>query len=773
MTAPAPVASGRRIEPPERHIVHATDLGGVEILKHGDLYLLTDPFGDIHLDSRGLGLYLGDTRILSSLLLRVNDSRPTLLRGDSRDGFRGTIQLTNPALRRHPGNKIAPAAALSRQSLGIARHRLIGRGLRERIVISNFTEQPERLTITLALGADMADIFEVRGHHRPDPGRLLPIEVESTRATFAYEGRDRRLRRTFIVFPKAETDDRLDDPGAAFRLLWMREIEPGGRTELEWTIWTDIVPLPAGPAGSRSENGGAGSERSGGAGGNGAGGPPERGRPTRRPRPPAIDEAAGEAAYRDWLATTTAIDSDHELFDRAVARSLADLRLLVNDGPGPGEHYVAAGIPWFSTLFGRDAIITAFETVAFRPQLAAETLRVLAARQATRDDPGADAEPGKIVHELRTGEMAATGEMPFGAYYGSADATPLWLVLLGETFDWTGDRQLLDDLWPHALAALEWIDRYGDLDGDGFVEYRRRAPKGLINQGWKDSSDSVRFHDGRVAAAPIALVEVQGYVHDAKLRLARLARTRGDPALAERLESDAARLRDRFEQAYWVPARGAYAMALDREKRPADADASNVGHALWSGVVSRERAAQVAARLTGERLDSGWGIRTLAAGEPGYNPLGYHTGSVWPHDNAIAVAGLKRYGFDDLSNGLATCLLEAAEHAPGFRLPELFCGFDRREVGVPVPYPVACSPQAWSAAAPLFIVRTMLGLRPDAAAHSLELVRPHLPTWLGKLTLTGLRVGDASLDLLFHRWRGSTAAEVLRRDGQLDVTIRF
>ena len=410
--------------------------------------------------------------------------------------------------------------------------------------------------------------------------------------------------------------------------------------------------------------------------------------------------------------------------------------------------------------------------MAVRPSLAVETLQVLAAHQATADDPEHDAEPGKIPHELRTGEMARTGELPFGAYYGSVDSTPLWLVLLGETFDWTGDRALVDRLWPNALAALEWIDRSGDLDGDGFVEYRRRSKRGLINQGWKDSSDAVRDRDGNPVEPPIALAEVQGYVFDAKRRLARLARLRGETDLADRLEADAGLLKKRFDEAFWVPDQGSYAMALDRDKKPADALTSNQGQALWSGIVDARRARAVADCLTGPGLHSGWGIRTYAAGQPGYNPLSYHVGSIWPHDNALTLAGLKAYGFDAEANALAGQLFEVAQHFPDFRMPELFCGFDRASVGVPVPYPVACSPQAWAAAAPMLIIRSMLGLRARASEGALELVRPHLPTWLGKLTVSNLRVGNASVDLLIHRWRGTTSAEVLRKDGDLEVTIR-
>jgi glycogen debranching enzyme len=491
------------------------------------------------------------------------------------------------------------------------------------------------------------------------------------------------------------------------------------------------------------------------------------------PEPPAITPDEGASAYRAWTSSTTAIDTDNELFDLAVRRSLADLRLLINEGPGTGDRYVAAGVPWFATLFGRDAIITSLELLAFRPQVAVDTLEVLADLQATGIDDWHDAEPGKILHEYRNSEMVRAGELPFSPYYGTIDATPLWLVLLGATFDWTGDRALVDRLWLHALAALEWIDRWGDPDGDGFVEYGRRSAGGLYNQGWKDSGDSIRCRDGTQAPPPVALAEVQGYVHDAKTRLAGLARLRGETDLAVRLERDAAVLRERFEARFWVPDLEFYAMALDGDKNPADAIASNPGHCLWSGIVGPDRAGRVAERLLGPAMFSGWGIRTYASGQPGFNPIGYHTGSVWPHDTAIVAAGLKRYGLHDEANRLVTAIFEAGQHFPENRLPELFCGFERGSTGAPIPYPVACSPQAWAAGSTFLFLQTMLGLSAHADRRELELVRPMLPEWLGRVTLTNLRVGDAAVDLLFHRWRGTTSAEVLRKVGDVSVTIRL
>ncbi|MEO5885287.1 MAG: amylo-alpha-1,6-glucosidase, partial [Candidatus Limnocylindrales bacterium] len=488
---------------------------------------------------------------------------------------------------------------------------------------------------------------------------------------------------------------------------------------------------------------------------------------------PIVSSEEGAAAYRAWELGTTTIESDHELFNLVLRRSVSDLRLLVNDGPAPGEHYVAAGVPWFTTLFGRDALITAFQSLSVRPQLAVETLEVLAAYQATADDPWRDAEPGKILHELRTGEMARTGELPHTPYYGSVDSTPLWLVLLGATFDWTGDRALVDRLWPNALAALDWIDRYGDQDDDGFVEYQRRSERGLLNQGWKDSGDAIRDRNGRASVGPIALAEVQGYVFDAKRRMAALARMRGDAAMGERLDREATELAARFEAAFWVEDQRFYAMALDGEKRHADAIGSNAGQCLWSGIVSADRCVDVIERLLQPDMFSGWGVRTYAANQPGYNPIGYHTGTVWPHDTSLIAAGFKRYGHDDASNRLVGPMMEAAQRFTDYRLPELFCGFDKAEALVPVPYPVACSPQAWAAGSSFLFLETMLGLRAHADRGELELLHPNLPDWLRSVKVMDLRVGDASVDLLFHRWRGTTSAEVLRKVGDISVTIRL
>lgn len=751
-----PVPADVRFLPPvELPIARATDLGSVQVLKHANIYLLTDAFGDIHPDSRGLGLYHGDTRLLSCSVLRVGGDRPVLLQGSVGGNFRGAIVMTNPSADRNPDAKVHPDQDLTGRTIGITRERLIcPEGLLEQLQVVNHAERSATVKIVLELGADGADIFEVRGYPRPDRGRQLPVAVTDRRVTFRHDGLDGTQRLTHIAFTdRAHVEAATDGAdGAAARLAWTLTLGPGAERDLGWTVWASERPTVA----------------------------PDRDTATTRadlaalfPPTPHIAADVSASAYHAWQRGTTTVDSDHELFNLVIKRSVSDLRLLMNDGPGPDERYVAAGVPWFSTLFGRDALITAFQALPFRPQLAVETLNVLAAHQATEDDPLRDAEPGKILHELRTGEMARAGELPHTPYFGSVDSTPLWLVVLGATFDWTGDRALLDRLWPNALAALEWIDRYGDRDGDGFVEYERRSDRGLVNQGWKDSSDAIRDRAGREAVTPIALAEVQGYVFDAKLRMAGLARIRGDDALASRLEADAETLRQRFEEAFWVEDLRFYAMALDGEKRPADAIGSNAGQCLWSGIVAPDRAGEVVDRLLQPASFSGWGIRTYAADQPGFNPIGYHTGTVWPHDTSLIAAGLKRYGFDEASNRLVSHVLEAAQRFPDYRLPELFCGFDRADATTPVPYPVACSPQAWAAGAPFLFLATMLGLHAHADRGELELRHPHLPDWLGKVTLKDLRVGAASVDLLFHRWRGTTSAEVLRKVGDLEVTVRL
>jgi glycogen debranching enzyme len=716
--------------------VKATDLGSSQVLKHLDLFLMSDAFGDIHPDSRGLGLYDGDTRILSCSVLHIAGERPVILHSDPGGSWRGVVQATNPEYRKDPGDKMGGDGTILRQTVSIGRERTIAEAYRERLDVQNHGPIPFDCDVEVQFDADFADIFEVRGYARASRGELLPIEVTGDGGlVFGYTGLDNVTVRTHIAFdPPPTIQPSGDDGGGSVVARWTEALGPGERRQIGWSV-----------------------------------------RSTREPAmsiaaldPDAMDPARAHAL---WLDRNSVIETDHELINQVIRRSLDDLCLLESTDPA-GDRFVAAGVPWFSTLFGRDALITSIQSVAFVPRLAVQTLEILAKRQATVVDAWRDAEPGKILHELRTGEMSRTGELPFAPYYGSIDATPLWLILLGEIHDWTGDDELIDRLWPTALAALDWIDKWGDRDGDGFVEYERRAETGLRNQGWKDSSDSIRWLDGTLAETPVALAEVQGYVFDAKRRIARLARRRGEIPLADRLEREAIELQERFAARFRL-ADGSVAMALDGAKRAVDAVGSNAGHALWSGIVQAEHAPAVAASLGTPQMDSGWGLRTFAADQPGYNPIGYHTGSVWPHDTAIAAAGLRRYGFDDAADSLSSGILAAAQHFPAFRLPELFCGFDRAATGSPIAYPVACSPQAWAAGSALMLIHTMLGLEADAPNHRLTLDRPLLPAGLTKVVVRGVQVGDASCDLLLHRWRSLTSAEVLRKDAGLEVVVRL
>ena len=719
-----------------RPIVRATDLGSAQVLKHRDLFLLSDAFGDIHPDSRGLGLYDGDTRVLSCSVLRIAGERPVVLHSDPGGSWRGTVIATNAELRKDPGDKMGEHGPIARQTISIGRERTVSDAYRERLEIQNHGAIAFDLDVRLDLDMDAADIFEVRGYARPSRGELLPVGIDLDGGlTFGYAGLDGVTVRTHIAFDPAPALDASDDPAApAVTASWSGLLAPGACRVVTWEVRVSRDPF-------------TGSE----------------------PDATGGDPSAIHAA---WRAGTVAIETDHEVVNQVLRRSVDDLCLL-RSTTQDGDEFIAAGVPWFATLFGRDSLVTSIQTVAFAPRLAVETLEILAKHQATDLDPWRDAEPGKILHEFRTGEMTRTGELPFSPYYGSIDSTPLWLILLGETHDWTGDDALVDRLWPNVLAALAWIDDWGDRDGDGFVEYERRAPTGLLNQGWKDSGDAIRWADGRQATAPIALAEVQGYVFDAKRRIARLARARGEFDLADRLESQASHLKRRFAQAFTLPS-GYLAMALDAEKRPVDTVGSNAGHCLWSGIVEAgSAAAAVVETLGSPALSSGWGVRTLASDQPGYNPIGYHTGTVWPHDTAIAAAGARRYGFDAVGGRLSGDLLAAAHHFPAYRLPELFCGFDRVSTGAPVAYPVACSPQAWAAGAPLMLIRTMLGLHADASLGQLTLEKPDLPKDITKVVVKGLRVGDATCDLLLHRWRGLTSAEVLRKDGPLEVIVRL
>jgi glycogen debranching enzyme len=477
-------------------------------------------------------------------------------------------------------------------------------------------------------------------------------------------------------------------------------------------------------------------------------------------------------ANEGWERDSTHFSSSNDVFDTALNTAIGDFHAL--QIPVDNRRIIAAGIPWFATMFGRDSIIAAYQSLSLNPQLAAGTLCLLAERQGTEHNDWRDEQPGKILHEYRDGEMTRCGEMPFGPYYGSVDATPLFLILLSETFNWTADEELVKELLPAAHRALDWIDQYGDLDGDGFVEYLRRSPKGLVNQGWKDSWDANMHRDGTVAQPPIALVEVQGYVYDAKYRMASLLRAFGDTKRADKLKKDALELARRFEKEFWMAQSGFYAMALDREKKQVQVISSNPGHLLFTRIVNRERARAIVGRMMRDDMFSGWGWRTLSAEERVFNPLSYHRGSVWPHDNSLIAHGMALQEFREPSQRCLTTLFQAAMNFRDYRLPELFCGVQRREFDEPVHYPVSCSPQAWASGAFFLMLTSVLGIRPSAPRKELNIINPVLPEWLDFLHLRNLRVGNSRVALDFSRRGDRTYCNVVDVEGEkLLVNVAF
>jgi glycogen debranching enzyme len=658
----------------------------------GSTFCICDEIGD--LDGRTSGLFSSDTRFLSRLELRVNGARPLLLSSGRVEYFSAAFYLRNPVVD-----------GLPQDTLSIARERFVGEGMQDYLVLRNESTATLSFELGLEVAADFADIITVKEHDfalgNPALARPLPPAAE---ARF-----DADANQLVLVEPRpdgAKTQVLLSRPGRSEggRVVYDLELGPHER----WDLRVDVVPSLAGNEAER-----VAVERHFGA-----------------------EREHVRESLEAWNLRVPRLRTAHDPLRHAFGQSVADLASLRMRADDVVGLLPAAGMPWFMTVFGRDTLITSLQTMLLGPELAIASLDALASLQAKEDDASIDAEPGKIVHELRRGRAA---ESWFGRYYGTVDATPLFLVLLSEAWRWTGDADLVERLWEPALAALRWIDEHGDHDGDGFVEYERRTPRGLENQSWKDSGDSQRFHDGAFARTPIAPAEVQGYVYDAKVRLAELARAvRGDEELGARLEAEAAELRSRFDEAFWVEERGGfYALALDAEKRRVDSLCSNTGHLLWSGIVPPERADAVADRLTSEELWSGWGIRTMSTIDAAYNPLSYHNGTVWPHDTSLGAWGLARAGRRPTVDLIARTLLDAAAHF-SWSLPEVFAGFPRTETPFPIAYPTAARPQAWAAGTPVLLLRLLLGVEPEPAAKELR-GAPDAPEWLEGLELAGVR----------------------------------
>lgn len=631
----------------------------------GHAFLVTDRLGDIT-QFANQGLFAADTRVLSRYSLRWNSEAPALLRSGS-DGAGGThFYATNALLGSIPA-----------QSLSLVRRQSLGTDLKETIEISNHGSGLAELVVAFEADTDFADIFEVRSFMRANPPDRVNRRVESDRFVFVSRPSNHK-RETSVAFSV-----RPDSITAGQATFFVR-LFPGASWSLsvriEWTLPVTRTSLPV---------------------------------PTSR----------GGSAQREpgtnWLENVPELrTADLELrraYDQCL-RDLASLEIPLNNG----DAILGAGVPWYMAIFGRDAILASLQVLPIAPHFAIGTLRTLAAYQSERVSDFRDAEPGKMPHEIRFGPLSESDELPYSRYYGTADATPLWLILFAETIRWTGDRALAEELMPSALKALEWIDRYGDLDGDGFVEYQTRSRYGLVNQGWKDSLDSVRFADGRLAEAPIALAEVQGYVYAGKLALADVFESMGNLAEAAGLRAGAQALRQRVHDAFWMPEEQCYAMALDKSKRQVNAVASNQGHLLWTGIPEPEFGRLVVERLISPDCFSGWGIRTLASSMTGFNPIGYHTGSVWPHDTALIAVGFRRYGCHKEAAALANRLIQATVLFDNDRLPELFAGWDRDATPFPVECPVACAPQAWASGAIVMLVSVLTGIESRAAALAID-----------------------------------------------------
>ncbi|MCI0353379.1 MAG: hypothetical protein L0Z53_28505 [Acidobacteriales bacterium] len=699
----------------------------------GKTFLSTSVAGDISpAGAPDVGFFHDDTRFLSQLELRVGGHRTVVLSSSTERTFASQIELTT-------GNiTLRDSFDLPENTIHIRREQLLAaETFYDRLTFENFNFTPIDFVLELHLDADFVDVFQVRGCARQRGGKHFKPIVRGNTIHFYYRGLDDVMRQTVAELDPAP--DSIDNRTAR----WVLKLEPLKKVHLSLTVTAFVEGARPSQNSKRSRKGDF-----------------------------HTNLEQRRHAFAGWASSSTHFNSSNDVFDATLNTAIEDFHALqIPDG---NEHVIAAGIPWFATLFGRDSIIAAYQSLALNPKLAVDTLRVLARYQGTTKNDWRDEEPGKILHEFRTGEMTRSGEMPFGPYYGSVDATPLFLILLSETFNWTANEELIRELHPAAHRALEWIDRYADLDGDGFIEYQRRSAKGLVNQGWKDSWDGIMHRDGTVARPPIALVEVQGYVYDAKYRMASVMRACGDIPTANRLKREAAILAKQIDKAFWMPERSFYAMALQADKKQVQVISSNPGHLLFTRSLPRERARAITNRMMREDMFSGWGWRTLAQSEKVFNPLSYHRGSVWPHDNSIVAHGMALNEFREPAQQVLTSLFQAALNFRDYRLPELFCGVQRRQYDEPVHYPVSCSPQAWASGAWFLILNSLLGIRPSAPRKELNIVNPVLPPWLDYMQIRNLRVGNSRVGLDFTRRGDRTFCNVVDVQGEkLLVNVAF
>jgi glycogen debranching enzyme len=725
-------------------------------LKDDDLFLVTDTLGNIGGSLRddltaSMGLFCGDTRFLSRLELQIEGRSPVLLHSTADKGFALSVLCTNPSFdggerlespeqeesrsSSEEGERVF--APLKAETIAIAREIVLNGSLFEEIHISNYNTSAVRFELSLSFDADFVDLFEVRGYGRGKRGQLLravpkgeATEQEIQELTLAYKGLDGFLMQSRIQFV-----DRLPDSLKGYTAIWQLELEPHETQKLGYRLQMFT-----------------------------------NNRPTSKVNAPATlgqAKAAESVEQDEWRQHVTQIRSDKSTFNRVIERAEQDVYVL-RQSFGKGKA-LSAGVPWFSTLFGRDSIIAASQTLILDPTIARETLTILAEYQGKKDDDWRDEQPGKILHEIRLGEMARCEEIPHTPYYGTVDATPLWIMLYAEYYAWTHDTETLERLWPNAIAAMGWIDH--QMEKTGYVNYYRLSKRGLANQGWKDSGDCIVNRKGELAKGSIALCEVQAYVYAAKIRLAEIARLKKRIDLADQWQDEAKDLKRRFNQDFWMEDEDFCALALDGEGKPVDSISSNPGHCLSLGILSPEKAYSVAERLRAPDMFNGWGIRTLSSLSPAYNPMGYHVGSVWPHDNSMIALGLRSLGLVDQALELTQGLMDMMLYQPYHRPPELFCGYERVEDKAPVNYPVACSPQAWATGSVFHLLQIMVNLVPDARNNCLRIIDPALPESINSLSLHNLRVGSTLLDLDFERSGTTTACRVAKKRGNLRVVI--
>ena len=702
------------------------------VIKQDELFFLCDKTGDVPINaSHGLGLYYHDCRYLNGYEFRIGGLPADQLAANASGGAWATFEMTNPDLKTPSGE------LLEKEQLGVKWERTLNstaRALTDAIAFTNFSIRTVEVPVAILFSARFESIFDVRGAEPERRGTLHRPRWTDGRLVFVYDGADHVRRCLAIGFDPQPAST--SEGEASFHLT----VAPRQTVTIHLSLCV--------------------SERKRGE--------PEQSRAV--PSSPEHPRRQHQRASDGWVAGATTMQSDSDRLNAVLDRSIRDLHLLqttLHD-----RRYFAAGVPWYVTLFGRDSIVSAIESLAFLPDNAEDTVCLLASYQGTTHNDWRDEEPGKIMHELRVGEMARLHEIPQTPYYGSVDATPLFLILLAEHARWTGRLDLFTGVMPHVDAALRWIDDAMAQSGTGYLTYATKSTQGLANQGWKDSGDSIVNRDGTLATPPIALVEVQAYVYYAKLGIADLYRRAGDAATAERLRQEADALRNRFEQNFWLEELDTYALALQRDNRPAAVVSSNPGHALWSGIAAPSRAKKVAARLMRDDMFSGWGIRTLSADERRYNPIGYHDGTVWPHDNALAVAGFARYGCGPDAARIVGGMIDAASSFDHDRLPEVFAGFSRSEFATPVHYPVACHPQAWAAGAVPFMLASLLGLEPDAFHARLQIREPVLPASVRRITVRRLRVGSANVSVTFARAaHDRVLVDDVRVDGVLDVIV--